>query len=235
MKVEVWSDVMCPFCFVGKHKLEKALDKLPFKEQIEIEWKSFLLMPNLQVDKTKDIFDFIAQEKGQSREWAIQMHQQITEMGKEVGVDFHFEKTIPANTFQAHRLLQMAKTEGKGTVAEEKLFRAFFTEGKDVEDVEVLLAIGRELKLSEDTLSLLATTNAFSDVVERDMYEAKQINVRGVPYFVFNDRYAVSGAQDVATFEGVLEKSFQEWLQKNPDSNLTIIEGKVCRIDGMCD
>lgn len=235
MKVEIWSDVMCPFCFIGKRKFEQALNTLTFSDKIEVEWKSFQLNPYLKVTPGIDIYDFLAAEKGQTRDWSISAHQQVAKMGEEAGVFFQFDKTIPANTFQAHRLIQLAKTIGKGSEAEERMFQAFFVHGENIDDVEFLTQAGRELGLNDEQLALISDTNAFSDEVERDMYEARQINVRGVPYFVFNDRYAVSGAQEVETFIGVLEKSFQEWLLKNPDKNLTIIEGQVCRIDGSCD
>lgn len=235
MQVEIWSDIMCPFCFIGKHKFEAALEKMPFKDKIEVHWKSFQLNPWLQVEKGVDVFDFLAQEKGKTREWAIQMHEQVAEMGLQAGVKFNFEKVIPVNTFDAHRIIQLAKSVGKGTEAEEKMFQAFFVEGRDLSDVETLKQCGLELGLPKEALLTLLETDNFSAEVERDMYEAKQISVRGVPYFVFNDRYAVSGAQEEATFMGVLEKSFQEWLQNNPTDDLQIIEGKVCRIDGTCD
>jgi predicted DsbA family dithiol-disulfide isomerase len=235
MKVEIWSDIMCPFCFIGKQKFEKALNSLAFSDKIEVVWKSFQLSPSLRTTPGMDAYDLLAEEKGQTREWSINAHKQVEQIGIDAGVYFHFDKTIPANTFQAHRLVHLAQTIGKGSEAEERMFQAFFVNGENIDDVEFLKKVGRELGLSEEQVGLLSDSNMFSDEVERDMYEARQINVRGVPYFVFNDRYAVSGAQEVETFVGVLEKSFQEWLVKNPSSELTIINGQVCRLDGTCD
>lgn len=235
MEVEIWSDIVCPFCYIGKRKLENAMNTLPFKDKIKIHWKSYQLNPSLQVEKGVDAYDILAKKKGQTREWAIEMYSNIQEAGKEVGIDFNFVNAIPVNTFEAHRFAQLAKSVGKGNEAEELLFKAYFTDGKDLGDIEILQNIGKQLGIEEESLATLFSTDIFSGEVQRDLYEAEQIRIQGVPFFVFDRKYAVSGAQDVSVFTQTLEKSFQEWLEKNPSDDLQIIEGKVCRIDGTCD
>ena len=235
MKVEIWSDIVCPFCYIGKHKFESALNTLPFKDKIEIHWKSYQLNPSLQVEKGVDAYDILAKKKGQTREWAIEMYSNIMESGKQVGLDFNFDSAVPVNTFEAHRFAQLAKSIGKGNKAEEMLFQAYFTDGKDLSDVETLRNFGKQLGIEEESLETLFTTDSFSGEVQRDLYEAQQIGIQGVPFFVFDRKYAISGAQDVDAFAQTLEKSFQEWLENNPSNDLQIIEGKVCRMDGECD
>ncbi len=235
MKVEIWSDIVCPFCYIGKRKFENALKTLPFKDKIEIHWKSYQLNPSLQVEKGVDAYDVLARKKGQPREWAIEMYTNIQEAGKQVGLDFRFDHAIPANTFEAHRFAQLAKSIGKGNEAEEMLFKAYFTDGKDLSDAEILRNIGKELGIEEESLETLFSTDIFSGEVQKDLYEAEQIRIQGVPFFVFDRKYAISGAQDEIAFSQTLEKSFQEWLGNNPSDDLQIIEGKVCRMDGECD
>lgn len=235
MKIEIWSDIVCPFCYIGKRKFEAALNNLPFKDKIEVHWKSYQLNPSLQVDKGVDAYDILAKKKGQTREWAKEMYANIQAAGKEVGLDFNFDQAVPVNTFESHRFAQLAKTIGKGNEAEELLFQAYFTNGKDLSNVEILRNIGQELGIPEEQLETLFSTDIYSGEVQRDLYEAEQIRIQGVPFFVFDRKYAISGAQDVSAFIQTLEKSFQEWLEKNPSDDLQIIEGKVCRLDGECD
>lgn len=235
MKIEIWSDIVCPFCYIGKRKFEAALNNLPFKDKIEVHWKSYQLNPSLQVDKGVDAYDILAKKKGQTREWAKEMYANIQAAGKELGLDFNFDKAVPVNTFESHRFAQLAKTIGKGNEAEELLFQAYFTNGKDLSNVEILRNIGQELGIPEEQLETLFSTDIYSGEVQRDLYEAEQIRIQGVPFFVFDRKYAISGAQDVSAFIQTLEKSFQEWLEKNPSDDLQIIEGKVCRLDGECD
>lgn len=235
MKIEIWSDVMCPFCYIGKHKFETALKQLPFSDKVEVEWKSFQLAPDLNPVPGVDMYDMLAQMKGQTREWSVQMHDQVTRTGKEAGVEFHFEKGIPANTFDALRILQAAKSIGKGNEAEERMFRAFFSDGLNVADHDVLKTLALEIGLEEQEITNVLTTQKYADEVRKDIAEAQQLGVRGVPFFVFDRKYAVSGAQDVTVFTQTLEKSFQDWLEQHPSEEFKVIGGSVCRMDGTCD
>src|SRR4051812_16466246 len=119
MKVDIWSDIRCPFCYIGKRRFEEALDSFPHKDKIEVEWHSFELDPDMQTDTSANIYDYLAERKGQSREWAVQVHARVTQMAQEVGLDYNFDKAVTANTFNAHRLAQLAKTKQLGDAAEE--------------------------------------------------------------------------------------------------------------------
>jgi predicted DsbA family dithiol-disulfide isomerase len=211
MKIEIWSDVLCPFCYIGKRHLESALRQFEASDRIEVVWKSFQLDPGAIPDKKLDAYDYLAARKGQSRAWSIQAHQYVAEMGAKVGLAYHFDRAIPANSFQAHRLIQMAKSKGLANEAEEALFRAYFTEGKDIEQFPILMGIGEGIGLPMSDLMHLFNSDDYSDAVRAEMQEARQIGVTGVPFFVFDRKYGVSGAQPVEVLLQYIEKAFSEW------------------------
>ena len=130
MKVEIWSDVMCPFCYLGKRKFEIALEQFSHKDDIEIEWKSFLLQPDLVTDTTININQYLAEIKDFPLEQARQMNNQVAQAGKAIGLTYNVEQIVVANSFKAHNLIQLAKTQQKQNEVEEKLFEAYFAEGK---------------------------------------------------------------------------------------------------------
>ena len=201
---------MCPFCYIGKRRFEKALDSFLHKENIVVEWKSFLLNPALQTNTAMNPNDYLVQQKGMSADEARQANEYVTTMAAQEGLEYHLDKAVLANTQRAHRLLQAAKEEAKGSEMEEILFRAYFTEGKNIDDVQVLTALGEKAGINSITISAALNQQEYQQKVEADIYEAQQIGVRGVPYFVIDDKYAVSGAQATATFLGALNKAWEE-------------------------
>ena len=215
MKVEIWSDVMCPFCFIGKRRFEKALEKFPHKEEVEVVWKSFQLNPDMKTEPGKNINEYLAEVKGWSIDQAREMNDRVTAMAREEGLHYNFDQTIVANSFDAHRLVQLAKEKGKGDEMEEALFHAYFEEGKNIADATTLIDLAAGIGLARQEVSELLSGQSYSEQVDADIYEAQQIGVRGVPYFVLNDRYAVSGAQATDTFAGALEKAYGEWEKEN--------------------
>lgn len=228
MKVQIWSDVMCPFCYIGKKNFDNALAKLPFKEEIEIEWKSYQLDPDLNENSgNKSVNEYLAERKGMPVAQIEQMQQRVKEMGKEAGIDFNQENALVANTFLAHKLIHFAKQNNKATEAEELLFRAHFIDGKDVANVNVLVEIAEELNLDTEQAHLILTNDSFDYEVKQDILEARNIGVSGVPFFVLNDKYAVSGAQPVDLFIEALTQTYNETIIDNKTS-----EGNSCAIDG---
>ena len=207
---------MCPFCYIGKRRLEYALKEFPHKDDIEIVWKSFQLNPAMKTELGKNIKQYLSEIKGWSLAQAKQANDYVTKMAKEVGLNYDFNKAVVANSFDAHRLIQLAKVNGKGDEMEERLFKAYFTEGKNIADHETLVLVGTEIGLSAETIKTMLNSNQYADEVEKDVYDASQIGVRGVPYFVFNDRYTISGAQSTETFLGALDKSWGEWEKEKP-------------------
>lgn len=210
LKVEIWSDVMCPFCYIGKRRFEAALAQFSKARQVEVEWKSFQLSPNMTTQPGKSIHQFLAEHKGISPEQAKAMNDRVAQMASEVGLVYDFSKAIPANSFRAHRFSHLAKSKGLQDKAEEILFRSYFTEGKNTDDVTVLAALGKEIGLDAAAVKEVLEGDQYANEVRKDIEEARQIGVNGVPFFVFNRKYAVSGAQESETFLNVMEKSITE-------------------------
>ncbi|NLR77867.1 DsbA family oxidoreductase [Chitinophaga eiseniae] len=234
MKVEIWSDIMCPFCYIGKRKFEAALEQFPGKDKVTVEWKSFQLNPDLKSQPGKDIYEYLAEIKGQSREWSVAIHEQMTGTAREVGLTYNFDKAVVANSFDAHRLIQLAKKHGKGDAAEERLFYAYFTEGKDMSNHDTLLEIGTDIGLDKAEVAAALASGEFASAVNHDVNEAQQLGIRGVPFFVLDRKYAVSGAQPVDAFTQALGQAFDEWKKTQPVIELETLSGQVCTPDGEC-
>lgn len=237
MKVEVWSDIMCPFCYIGKRNYEKGLQQFAASNDIELVWKSFQLDPSLPQEASGqlNVYDYLSKRKGIAKEQVIKMHTQLTQTAKNAGLEYHLDKTIMANSFNAHRLIQLAKEKGLGDKAEERLFYANFTEGKDFGDTTVLIELAKEIGLTEADVKEALSNDKYAVDVNKDIQEARELGVNGVPFFVFNRKYAVSGAQPPQSFLQVLERSHAEWRKDNPAIELKITEGPSCAADGNCD
>ena len=234
MDVEIWSDVMCPFCYIGKRKFEHALNQFTHKDQINIVWKSFQLNPDMKTEPGKNINQYLAEVKGWSLDEAKSMNDRVTAMAREVGLSYDFDKAVVANSWDAHRLIQLAKQHGLGDAAEERLFLAYFTEGRDTSDHATLLELGIDIGLDPAAVKQLLESNQYAEAVAQDIYEAQQVGARGVPFFVLNRRYAVSGAQQPETFLGALNTAWSEWKKANPILNDLSADGPVCAPGEIC-
>ena len=234
MKIEIWSDVMCPFCYIGKRRFEDALQQFEHKDQVEIEWKSFQLNPNMETDPSLNINQYLADVKGWNIDYARSMNDHVTEMAAQVGLQYDFDKAVVANSFNAHRLSHLAKKHGLGDAMEEALFKAYFTDGKNIDDKHTLTELGLSIGLHADAIKQTLDSDDFADAVKHDIVEAQYLGISGVPFYVMNQKYGVSGAQAVPVFTETLEKSFADWQQENVKPKLTIIEGESCSPDGDC-
>jgi len=236
MKIEVWSDIVCPFCYIGKRNMEAALKQFSESAVIELEWKSFQLDPELPKDTSyADTYQYLAQRKGLSIVQAKEMTAGVAMAGKKAGVELNFEKAIVANTWDAHRLVHLAQVANRGSVVKEALFHAHFTDGKDISDRNTLIALGKGARLEEAAVQAMLDGDQFAYEVAQDIQEARNLGIRGVPFFVFNRKYAVSGAQPPEVFLQTLEKSFAEWRKDNPQVPFEVNEGLSCKPDGNCD
>jgi predicted DsbA family dithiol-disulfide isomerase len=234
MDVEIWSDVMCPFCYIGKRKFEQALDQFGHKDQVNVVWKSFQLNPDMKTEPGKNINQYLAEVKGWSLSEAQGMSDRVTAMAREVGLTYDFNKAVVANSWDAHRLIQLAKQHGLGDAAEERLFLAYFTEGRDTSDHATLLELGTEIGLASADVQQLLDSNQYAEAVSQDIYEAQQVGARGVPFFVLDRRYAVSGAQQPETFLGALETAWAEWQKANPALADLSTDGPACTPGEVC-
>ena len=226
---------MCPFCYIGKRNFETALEQFSNKNGIEVEWKSFQLDPSLPEVQDSNYTDYLMVSKGLGRPQVEGMLNNVTQMAKGVGLEYDFDRAVMVNSFKAHRVLQLAKMRGLGDAAEERLFRAFFTEGRNIADDETLLELGKEEGLNETEIRSSLSDERYSDMVRQDIQEARAIGVTGVPFFVFNRKYAVSGAQPPQAFLQTLEKAYAEWREANPEIKIEVTKGQSCSIDGVCD
>ena len=210
LQIEIWSDIMCPFCYIGKRKFEAALSQFEGKDDVEIIWKSYQLSPDMVTDSSKNINQYLSEHKGISIQEAERMNAYVTNMAAKEGLTYNFDKTVVANSFKAHQFAHFAKQYGKQDEAEEKLFQAYFTDGKNIDDDAVLIQLGTELGLDTTALKAALENGTYAEEVRADIKEAEQIGVRGVPFFVFDRKYAVSGAQDSKVFLQTLEQAYAE-------------------------
>lgn len=236
MKVEVWSDFVCPFCYIGKRRLEHALEKFEHKDKVVVEYRSYQLDPNAKHIPGKDFYETFSELKGIPLPQVKVMNEQVGEQAKTVGLDYHFDTMKYANTFDAHRLAKYAEVKGKGNEINERLLYAYFTESRLLSDHDTLVSLARELGLDETEVKETLETNRFSKAVREDITTAQQIGVQGVPFFVFNEKYAVSGAQPEEVFIQVLEKVWEEESQKPTLQTLNPSHSKTsyCTDEG-CD
>ena len=234
MKVEIWSDVMCPFCYIGKRKFELALEQFPQKEQVEIIWKSFQLNPDMVTDPQKNINQYLSEAKGWSLQQSADANNYVTELAKKVGLNYNLDKAIVANSFDAHRLSHLAKKFNVQDALEERLFLAYFTEGKNTADHATLITLGVEVGIPESEITTMLSGEEYAEEVNRDIYEAQMVGARGVPFFVFERKYAVSGAQDTTVFMNVLDTVYRESLPEQKVMATAVDTGEICTPEG-CD
>ncbi len=215
MKIEIWSDVACPFCYIGKRKFEKALAHFENKKAVEIEWKSFQLDPSIPeiVDQSIGIYEYLADKKGISISDSKKMHDNVAKIAQEVGLKYDFDKMKISNTLDASRLIHFAKKHGKQEEIKEKLLAAHFTNGLDVSETEVLISIGESEGLNKEDIKRMLESDDYKLDVKYDIQEAQNLGISGVPFFVFDRKYGVSGAQESSIFLQTLIKAYAE--QKN--------------------
>ena len=234
MKIEVWSDYVCPFCYIGKRRLELALNQFPHSDQVEVEFKSFELDPNSPKNIGQNIHEVLAGKYGMSIEKAKEANQGVGQQAATVGLTFNFDEMKPTNTFDAHRLAKFAKSQGKESIVSEKLLQAYFTDSKHLGEFETLADIAEAAGLNrQEVLNVLNDKNAYASDVRNDESLAQQYGVRGVPYFVINQKYAISGAQPTETFMGALQKVWEEESPTPVLQDLSTEEDVSCA-DGNC-
>lgn len=232
MKVNIWSDIRCPFCYVGKRKFEKALQQFPEADSVTVEWHSFQLDPTLETQPDRDPFEFFSEKKGIPRAQAEMMHTHAANAGKEAGIDFNFRNQKVANSFKGHLLIQLAKTSNRANEMEEALFKAQFIDAKNIDDEATLIETGELVGFTAEEVKTALQSDELAYAVAQDMQMASKLGINSVPFFVFNDKYGVSGAQQPELFLEILQKSWQEFSAG--DKGLQIIEGDSCDAEGNC-
>ncbi|MCA0758005.1 DsbA family oxidoreductase [Paenibacillus sp. N4] len=232
MKVEIWSDYVCPFCYIGKRKFELALEKFAHKDQIETVFRSFELDPGADANAGRSTYSMLASKYGMSLEQAKQTTAGVAQQAAAVGLDFQFEGMVETNTFDSHRLVQFAAVQGKGKQMSERLFKAYFTEVVNIGERSRLTGLAAEVGLDEKAVTEMLNSGDYSEVVRAEEEEGSRLGIRGVPFYVIDRKYAVSGAQASEVFLDTLNKA---WEEKHP-SLIRVNEGDpgaVCS-DGVC-
>jgi len=199
IKVDIWSDVQCPWCYIGKRKFETAL--AGFDGEVNVEYHSFELAPDTPVDFDGSPKDYLAQRKGVSPEQVDQMLSRVTGIAASVGLDYDYDHVHQTNTIKAHELLHYAKSQGRQLDMKERLLKAYFVDG-------------RHIGLDRAEVVQVLTENTYLADVKADVAQAAAYGINGVPFFVFDEKYGVSGAQDPATFANVLEQVEREKTQQ---------------------
>ncbi|WP_145409619.1 DsbA family oxidoreductase [Paenibacillus xylanexedens] len=226
MKVEIWSDVVCPLCYIGKRKFEQALSE--FDGEVDIIYKSYELHPHAPKDAQELVVEALAKKFNITVTEAKQMNGQAVALAAEVGLEYKMDNLRNSNTMDAHRLTHLAMEKGKMKETVEKLFEAHFTKEKSIHSHSILKEIGLAVGLEAEELDDLLGSDRFRDTVEADQAEASLLGIKGVPFFLFNSKYAVSGAQPKEVFLEILHKVKQEEANKFEITH----EGDVCSIDG---
>ncbi|MDR3598440.1 DsbA family oxidoreductase [Clostridium sp.] len=217
MKIEIWSDFVCPFCYIGKRRLEIALNKFEHKDEVELVFKSFELDPSSNKKYDENIHEIIAKKYGISVEQAKASNNQIIDQAKAIGLNYNFDDLIPTNTFDAHRLSHYAKSQGKMNELSERLLKAYFVDSLNISDHKVLANLADEVGLNSEEALKILESNKYGEDVRKDEASASKLRISGVPYFVFNNKYSVSGAQPPELFLELLEKVKKE----EPSSKVT--------------
>jgi len=227
MQIEIFSDVVCPWCYIGKRHLEEALETFPHADKIDVVYRSFQLDPTTPADSNEKVAESLGRKYNQSPAQVEQMQQRVTETAAAAGLDFHLEHTHAENTFDAHRLLHWALEHGKQAELKERLMKAYFVDGARVGTHSVLADLAAEVGLDRAEAERVLASQEYGTEVASDLSLAKSFGATGVPFFVFDRTYAVSGGQPAAVFTEVLEKA---WSESNP---LTTVggDGQACTDD----
>jgi predicted DsbA family dithiol-disulfide isomerase len=205
LTVEIWSDVVCPWCYIGKRRFEAALAEFP--HPVETVWRSFELDPGAPAVREHTATEHLAAKYGMSVEQAQASHARMTELAAAEGLEYDFHKTRGGNSFDAHRLIHLAAAHGKQDEAKERLMRAYFTEGVAIGDREALVALAADIGLDGDEVRVALDGDAYGDAVREDELLAQRIGIQGVPFFVLDRRLGVSGAQPAEVLVQALEQA----------------------------
>lgn len=227
MKVEIWSDFVCPFCYIGKTKFEEALSQFPHKEHVQTELRSYELDPNADSSAGISTHAMLAQKYGMSLEQAKATSANVAQQAAAVGLQFRFDHMQVLNTFDAHRLAQYAVSQGRGGEMAERLFRAYFTDNDNIASLDRLAELAAEAGLDETAVKGVLESNQYAEMVRDQEEEGARLGIRGVPFFVIDRKYAVSGAQSPAVFLDTLNKA---WEEKHP----TLVQVNDGADDGLC-
>lgn len=206
--VQIWSDVQCPWCYIGKRKFEAALEQ--FDDEVTVTYRSFELAPDTPVDFDGSPVDYLSQRKGVTPEQAQQMVDRVSAIAQSVGLEYHYDRIHQTNTVLAHELLHFARAHGKQVELKERLLRAYFTEGRHIGRADDLVELAGEIGLDREAAATALAEHTYLPDVKADMAQAVAYGIQGVPFFVIESKYGISGAQESATFLAALTQAAAE-------------------------
>jgi predicted DsbA family dithiol-disulfide isomerase len=225
LSIDIWSDVVCPWCYIGKRRIEGALASFPHKDAVQVRWHAFELDPSAPKNSGTPVREMLARKYRMGPTQVQAMQDRVEGVAAEVGVQMHIERTAVENTFDAHRLIAHAGEQGLGGVMKERLLAAYFTEGRRIGDHAVLAALAAEVGVT-GAAEALGDPAAFSAAVRKDEAEARELGITGVPFFVIDGRFGISGGQPEAVFRGALDRAWAEGAQEETAA------GPACDADG---
>lgn len=237
MKIEVWTDIMCPYCYIGKIYYEKALAQFEHADEVELIIKAFQLSPDLP-DKGNGypVVDYLVNKAGYPKENINQMFENIRILADNAGLKFNLHNSVAANTLDAHRLIKLAATKGIESKVMALISKAYFEDALDYSNIELLVKIGKECGLEENEIRKMLNSDAYKKEVEQDIQEAKLLGIDTVPTFLFERKRAIIGSESIEVFLKTLNKSHAEWQQsQNSNGEMEVRKGKSCGPDGVCE
>lgn len=226
MKIELWSDFGCPFCYIGKKRFENALNKFPQKDKVEVSYKAYQLNPNAPKEMKGAANVNFAKGHGTTPEKATEKFAMFVQQAKTVGLTYRYDIIQLTNTFDAHRIAKWANSFGKEAVLTDRFMKAYFTDGLNIADHNVLLNLAKEVGLDEVEAKKVLSTKQYADQVNNEIQEGRQVGVQGVPFFVLENKYGISGAQQEEYFLQALNHIWEE--QKSLESIGEADHGHVC-------
>lgn len=210
MQVDIWSDMICPWCYIGKRRFEIALTNFPHKDKVRVIWRSFELDPKAPRQHPGTLDEMLARKYGVSPQQAAAMNARVTAIAREVGLEYRLADARPGNTFDAHRLLHLAASRQLGDRATERIMHAYFCEGLAVGDRTALAHLAPEFGIAENEALAMLESDAYSKEVRADEARAARLEITGVPYFLINEKTGISGAQPVEAFVEALQQAWGE-------------------------
>jgi predicted DsbA family dithiol-disulfide isomerase len=207
MQVEIWSDVICPWCYIGKRRFETALAGFAHRDDVQVIWRSFELDPSAPRQQPGTQVELLARKYGVSLQEAAAMNARVSGIAAEIGLEYHLENARRGNTFDAHRLLHFAASRGLGDRATERIMHAYFSEALTVGDRTALARLAPEFGIAESDALAMLESDAYADAVRADEARAAAFGINGVPFFVFDEKSGISGAQPVEVFAEALQQA----------------------------
>ncbi len=218
MNIEVWSDIVCPWCYIGKRRLETALSRFEHRDKVTLTWRSYQLSPDAPKVATETTLGMLARKYGVSREEAETMQTRVSDVAAQEGLKYRLDLTKSENSLDAHRLLHLAKEHGVQDALKERLFAGYFLEGASLGDTETLLRLATEAGVDKDAAAKVLAGDAHTEAVHADIARARALGVQGVPFFVIGGRYGLSGAQPAETMLGALQRAWDESGESTPQA-----------------